>query len=136
MVWIAAYVSIFILPDFLSMMSPIVLKLLSTRGPWKIDETALTTLNTTGYFFETLIHHVKQSLSSLFESRAEGSCASTNNFHTSKSYSSCSSDVKTLTKTVGISLNHFSTNLLGDVTILGSMTENFFNVSFSNGNFF
>ena len=53
----AEYVSTCILLDFLSITSPLILKKVSTHGPWKIDSTERANFVNLGYFFSREHHH-------------------------------------------------------------------------------
>ena len=133
-VWIAEYVETFIRPDFLSITSPITLKLLSTLGPWKTVKAARESFDKAGYFSFNF-HHQLSARTGLFSRRTSGKSKSTKTRRQSLSYISTSSSTKTFFMRHGNFKSDCRTIDFRDVIATGSMAAIFFKNSFSKGNF-
>ena len=100
-VWIPEYISIFILPHFLSTTSFIIPKLLFSFIALKLERIDVTILNNKWYCLRIFSHHWKQWTSSSLACTGLGNCLLLRNILTSFSCSSFSSSDMTLQTKVG-----------------------------------
>ena len=133
-VWIAEYAETFIRPDFLSITSPITLKLLSTLGPWKTVKAARESFDKTGYFSLNCHHQLSARTGLLFRSTS-GKFKSTKRRRQSFSYISASSSTRTFFIRNGYLKSNFRTMDFRDVIAIGSMATIFFKNSFFKDSF-